>query len=73
MIDRSHNLFLDILVWSGVLGLVPFCIWLFGNLADIKNQSDPKKLIAIIALLLFGLLQPMWLIHWILLFLILNW
>jgi len=73
MIDRSHNFVLDILIWSGFLGLIPFCIWLFGNLGDIKKAGDYKKLISIIAFLIFGCLQPIWLVHWIILFLMINW
>ena len=73
MIDRSHNLFLDILIWSGVLGLIPFSIWLFGNLINLYQEKSYKKLTAIIGILFFGILQPLWLVHWIMLFLILNW
>ncbi len=73
MIDRSHNLFLDILIWSGILGLIPFCIWLFGNLVEFYRARELKKSIAIIGILFFGILQPLWLVHWIMLFLILNW
>lgn len=73
MIDRSHNFILDILLWSGVLGLVPFLVWIGGNLVEIYKVKDYLKFAAIISLLTFGLLQPIWLVHWILLFLILNW
>lgn len=77
MIDRSHNFILDILLWSGILGLIPFSVWLIGNLRDIykfevHKLRNYKKFVAVIAILIFGLLQPIWLVHWILLFVILN-
>lgn len=61
IIDRSHNIFLDILLWSGIPGLILFTAWLIST----------KKIIKILPWLVFAFFQPLGVVHWILLFILL--
>lgn len=71
MVDRSHNLFLDVAIWSGFSGLLLFSTFLFGNIYSIYKAKDRRKLYGAIAFLAFSLLQPLGVTHWTLFFLIL--
>lgn len=73
MVDRSHNLFLDIGIWSGLVGLILFATYLFGNIYTLFRLRETKKLYGIFAFLVFSLLQPLGVVHWTLFFLMLNW
>lgn len=61
VIDRAHNIFLDVLMWSGVIGLFFFCCWFY---------SERKA--TILPFLIYALFQPLSVIHWILLIIIVN-
>jgi len=61
MVDRSHNLVLDLLLWSGIFGTAFFLVWLFGN----WNKFA-------LGIIIFSFVQPFGVIHWILLFLMLH-
>lgn len=73
MVDRSHNLFLDVAMWSGILGLIPFLIYVFGNMYMIYQKRQMSKLFPILGFLTFSFFQPLGVVHWILFFLMLNW
>lgn len=60
IIDRSHNLILDILMWSGVFGIIPFLFFL----KNIKKSS------LVYAFLIFSMFQPLSIVHWTLFFLV---
>ena len=62
IVDRSHNLFLDITLWSGIIGLIIFILWL---------RLASKRKIAILAWLIFASLQPLGVVHWVLLMILL--
>lgn len=68
IIDRSHNLFLDVVMWSGFAGLVLFCVWLALSFRRLK--TPPQKLI-VLSFLIYSMFQPLSIVHWILLFMIL--
>jgi hypothetical protein len=68
IIDRAHNLFLDIAMWSGVTGLVAFSLWLYFSFVSLK---DVGRKMAALSFLIFSMFQPLGVVHWILLFLIL--
>jgi len=61
IVDRSHNLFLDVALWSGLVGLTLFVIWF---MVSWKNSYG------LIAWLIFASLQPLGVVHWILLVLL---
>ena len=61
IIDRSHNIFLDVVLWSGFFGLTYFLGWLLLN---------TKNWWAAAAFLTFAGLQPLGVVHWLLLLLI---
>lgn len=72
MVDRSHNLIIDIILWSGILGLIPFSLWFY---QETKNLLMKKKYLSIFALtgwLIFSFLQPLGVSHWIMLLFILR-
>lgn len=58
-VDRSHNIFLDILMWSGIAGFVVFLLWL-RDLFKISSIRWP-----LIAWIVFASLQPVGVVHWV--------
>lgn len=68
-IDRAHNLFLDILMWSGVVGLGFFLVWLWKIFKYIKRLNFK---LAFFAFLIFSFFQPLSIVHWILIIIIVN-
>ncbi len=66
MIDRSHNLILDLLMWSGGVGFVFFSIWFTMRTKVIFEAKDWQKLSGIFSFLIFSFLQPLGVIHWLL-------
>jgi len=67
-IDRAHNLFLDVAMWSGYIGLTFFIVWLFYSF---KSVSLTKKY-ALGSFLIYSSFQPLSVVHWIYLIVILN-
>lgn len=72
MVDRSHNLLIDITMWSGILGLFTFGIFLFGSLLNTFKTKKQKKFYTLLGFLLFSFFQPLGVVHWILFFIVLN-
>lgn len=68
IIDRAHNLFLDVAMWSGILGLISFGWWLYLSYKDLEGS----KKFAFFAFLIYSMLQPLSVVHWILLAVILK-
>lgn len=62
IIDRSHNLFLDITIWSGILGLICFSGFLYESFKMI--DSVRKK--AFQSFLIYSFFQPVSVAHWLL-------
>lgn len=61
-IDRAHNLFLDITIWSGLIGLYLFVMFLFESF---KNLNFEKKQV-FLSFLIYSMFQPLSVVHWIL-------
>jgi len=66
IIDRAHNLVLDITLWSGILGLTFFLGFLY---ATFKSRGEVGR-IAILSFLVYSMFQPISVVHWLLFFLI---
>lgn len=66
IIDRAHNLFLDITLWSGIVGLIFFCMFLFTSFKNL--DIDRKKVF--LSFLIFSMFQPFSVAHWLLFILI---
>lgn len=66
IIDRTHNLFLDITMWSGMLGLILFLSFLFHSF----NETEKRLKNVFIAFLIYSMFQPLSVAHWILLMII---
>lgn len=61
-IDRAHNLFLDITIWSGLIGLYLFVMFLYESF---KNLSIERKQV-FLSFLIYSMFQPLSVVHWIL-------
>lgn len=68
IVDRSHNLFLDVAIWSGTLGLLAFAGWLISLSFELKKNV--RMLFGFLAWIVFSLFQPLGVTHWVLLILI---
>lgn len=71
-IERSHNLLLDLLIWSGLLGAVAFVFWIFACLLTIVKNKLWLKAICVTAWLTFASVQPISVVHWVMLITVLN-
>lgn len=65
-IDRAHNLFLDITIWSGLIGLYFFVMFTYESF---KNLNFEKKQV-FLSFLIYSMFQPLSVVHWILLALV---
>lgn len=63
-VDRSHNLFLDITLFSGLTGLFVFCLWL-GKITKSLVKRKSWALIPLAGFLVFSFFQPLGVIHWV--------
>lgn len=62
-IDRSHNLFLDITLFSGLMGLAVFCFWLQQVFKKLLKEKS-WVLASLVGFLVFSFFQPIGVIHW---------
>lgn len=67
MIDRAHNLFLDVLIWGGIVGLIVFLRFLY---LSYKNIQDKYLKLAFWSFLIYAFFQPLSVVHWLLFVLI---
>ncbi|KKR74210.1 MAG: O-antigen polymerase [Candidatus Woesebacteria bacterium GW2011_GWA2_40_7] len=67
-VDRAHNLFLDVAMWTGILGLILF----LGFLYQAFIRLEINKKIAFLSFLIYSMFQPLSIVHWILLIIIIN-
>ncbi len=72
MVDRSHNVFLDVAIWSGLLGLTLFLLWIVSLAKKLFSQRKWLNLGALFAWFVFATVQPLGVTHWIMLVLIIN-
>lgn len=68
IVDRAHNLFIDLAMWSGLIGLGTFLLWLK---VCYKNLEQTSQKLAFWAFIVYASIQPLSIVHWILFFLIL--
>ncbi len=62
-VDRSHNLFLDITLFSGIIGLVIFSLWLWEIIQKLLKRRS-WVLIPLVGFLVFSFFQPVGVTHW---------
>jgi hypothetical protein len=70
MIDRSRNIVLDIVLWSGVIGLVAFGLWIYQSVRRVAGINKYYIFIGLSAWMVFAFFQPIGVVHWILLILL---
>ena len=63
MVDRSHNVFLDVTLWSGVAGLILFMGWCIARAKELW-AGDRLRFIALVAWVVFASFQPLGVVHW---------
>ena len=63
-IDRSHNMFLDVALWSGLIGLVVFTGWLVDIGRGFVKTGDSRRMMVFLAWMVFAGFQPMGVVHW---------
>ncbi len=69
IVDRSHNLGLDVLLWSGFLGLILFAGWWY---LVFRETIGIEKKLALVSFLVYASFQPLSIVHWILLMITIN-
>ncbi len=62
IVDRAHNIFLDITLWSGIVGLFLFVGFLYETYKNL--DSGMKKVF--LSFMIFASFQPLSVVHWIL-------
>lgn len=72
MVDRAHNVFLDVALWSGITGLIFFVVWLFIQLKWLIKRKYSLQIIVLAAFLIYSFFQPLSVVHWLMLYLIFN-
>ncbi len=63
IVERSHNLFLDVILFSGLVGLVFFSRWL-GQISQEIIKKKPWKIVPLVGFLVFSFFQPLEVTHW---------
>lgn len=61
-IDRAHNLFLDVTIWSGLIGLYFFAMFLYESFKKLNFERKQFFL----SFLIYSMFQPLSVVHWIL-------
>lgn len=67
IVDRAHNLFLDVGIWSGAFGIMTFLIFLYFYFKNIEKKSHK---FAFFSFLFYSTFQPLSIVHWLLFFLL---
>ena len=63
--DQMHNLFLDVALWSGMVGLVVFVGWLATLIYKMLSAREPLRLIVFFVLLAYACVAPMGAVLWV--------
>jgi len=61
IIDRAHNIFLDVSMWSGITGLILFTGFL---VTFFKSLGDKYKKLAFLSFIVYAFFQPLSIVHW---------
>lgn len=72
MVDRSHNLFLDVALWSGAVGLILFIGWCIVSGKELLKR-DRRRFVIFVAWFVFASFQPLSVTHWLQLIFLLSW
>ncbi|MFH1827210.1 MAG: O-antigen ligase family protein [bacterium] len=73
MVDRAHNIFVDVAIWSGFLGLTVFFAWVVLVLKNLWKKGRKETFFAALVFLIFACFQPLSVVHWVFFILIINW
>jgi len=65
MIDRSHNVFLDVALWSGSIGLLLFIGWTLSIFYGISKKRDKGAMRRLLRGLFLPVSSPSGVVHWV--------
>jgi O-antigen ligase len=63
--DRTHNIFLDVMLWSGIFGLITFFAWLGSLLYRSVRAKKWPMIVGLVSFLAYSFFQPVSMIHWV--------
>jgi uncharacterized membrane protein (DUF2068 family) len=72
IIDRSHNLFIDVTLWSGLVGLIFFASWLIEEGHSLYRRKLWTNFVGLLSFLIYSFFQPLSVVHWLFLVLFFN-
>jgi exopolysaccharide production protein ExoQ len=64
VIERGHNLFLDVAMWSGLVGLALFLGWIGATLKYLRERKSVLSYVTFVAWIAFACIQPLGVVHW---------
>lgn len=66
IVDRSHNVILDVTIWSGGIGLIFFMTWFLGEVWEtVVARHDWARFAAVAGWFVFASFQPVGVIGWV--------
>ncbi len=65
MVERAHNIFLDIAMWSGCVGLLAFCLWVWHSVRQRLYKHEKVRVYMILVWFAFACVQPIGVVHWV--------
>jgi O-antigen ligase len=71
MVDRTHSIFLDVLMWSGIVGLGVFLYWIGLIFCRFYRARDWGRISVFVAWFMFASFQPVGVVHWVCLMILL--
>ena len=64
-IDQMHNLFLDVALWSGIVGFIVFIGWLVTYISKVLSEGDVLRLVIFLVLLGYACIEPIGVVLWV--------
>jgi O-antigen ligase len=65
VVERSHNLFLDVAMWGGLIGLGIFIAWISTTLKYLGEEKSVLSCATFVAWIVFACIQPLGVVHWV--------
>lgn len=72
VVERSHNLILDLLMWSGFVGLIAFALWIYQVIKVKLYEKQYYSVFGIIGIFIFAFFQPLGVTHWVFLMILIS-
>ena len=72
MVDRSHNILLDVALWSGIIGLTVFTGWIVSIVILFIRNRDIPILFALADWIGFASIQPVGVVQWVIIMILIS-